>query len=255
MHKKTILKIKEYILNIKSRIKRNKINVLTEFYPISSTCQIPKLEVYYLNYFGKRMDGYFVEVGAYDGDMVSNTSGLADIGWHGLYIEPIPLYYEKCKERHQFNTNVEVLNLAISNIEEMLTFSLGGVLSTARADVRENFEKIGWKNFFEKSDTIQTMALPLDLVLKQNSIPKSFDLLVIDVEGFEFKVMQGFGIANWRPKMIIIELHDQNRNYRSMLSESFRISRMIQDCNYRVIFKNLSNTIYVADEIYDLSKE
>ena len=46
------------------------------FYNLSPTCQVPRLEVIYERYFGRRIDGCFVEVGAYDGDYASNTSGL-----------------------------------------------------------------------------------------------------------------------------------------------------------------------------------
>lgn len=55
-------------------------------YPMAATCQIPffnSLSDLYTFVFGYRTDGLFVEVGAYDGESFSNTSGLADIGWKG----------------------------------------------------------------------------------------------------------------------------------------------------------------------------
>ena len=46
-------------------------------YNLSPTCQIPGLDKIYEEYFGDTL-GLFVEVGAFDGESVSNTSGLAD---------------------------------------------------------------------------------------------------------------------------------------------------------------------------------
>src|SRR6476660_4644576 len=39
-----------------------------EFYPVSKTCQIPTLSTIYERLLGRRRDGVFVEVGAYDGE-------------------------------------------------------------------------------------------------------------------------------------------------------------------------------------------
>jgi len=61
-----------------------------------SDCQIPRLDEIYLKNFGYKTDGTFVEIGAYDGHSISNTSFLADIGWKGIYVEPVKEYYEKC---------------------------------------------------------------------------------------------------------------------------------------------------------------
>lgn len=49
-------------------------------YPLDATCQIPhfkNLSDIYVYIFGYKTDGLFVEVGAYDGESFSNTSGLA----------------------------------------------------------------------------------------------------------------------------------------------------------------------------------
>ena len=95
-----------------------------KFYPISDTCQVPKLSLIYEQYFGKRTDGTFVEVGAYDGEYVSNTSGLSDVGWTGLYFEPVPSFSEKCKARHANNKNVRVVNTAVGDHDGVVTIHI-----------------------------------------------------------------------------------------------------------------------------------
>lgn len=81
--------------------------------------QIPNLDSiyqkYFTRFFGIPYQGFFVEVGAYDGESYSNTSGLADSGWNGLYIEPVFEYYNKCLIRHK-NNSVKVINCAIGSM-------------------------------------------------------------------------------------------------------------------------------------------
>ena len=81
-------------------------------YKLPHDCQIPNLDKIYYKYFGEISTGFFVEVGAFDGESVSNTSFLADSGWKGIYIEPILDYYIQCSNRHQKN-NVIVSNLSV----------------------------------------------------------------------------------------------------------------------------------------------
>ena len=44
----------------------------------------------------------------------SNTSFLADQGWRGVYVEPIPRYFWRMKLRHAFN-NVKGENVGIGD--------------------------------------------------------------------------------------------------------------------------------------------
>jgi hypothetical protein len=83
----------------------------TKRYPVAATCQIPffrSLPELLDFVFGYKTNGVFVEVGAYDGESFSNTSGLADIGWTGHYLEPIPAYAAACAARHAGNPGVTV---------------------------------------------------------------------------------------------------------------------------------------------------
>jgi len=56
----------------------------------------------YLWYRGKK-DGFFVDIGAFEGTCCSNTYSLEQIGWKGVSIEPVPSVFDvltrnrKCK--------------------------------------------------------------------------------------------------------------------------------------------------------------
>lgn len=216
------------------------------YYNLSPTCQIPHLAKIYEQYFGKKSDGTFVEVGAYDGEYVSNTSGLADLGWKGYYIEPVPKHFEMCKRRHRSNTNVTVSNLAIGECDKEVEMTIAGPLSTISNRMYDNFKRLDWASpTFESSERTKVRMTTLENYLEVKGIKQSFELLVIDVEGYEWNVIKRCNIQKWAPQMVIIELHDQNEDYYLIRDECNKIVEYFDKNQYKIIYKDFSNTIYV----------
>lgn len=220
------------------------------FYVFPPSCQIPKLDVIYEQYFGKRTDGCFVEVGAFDGEYSSNTCGLADLGWTGYYIEPVPQYYERCKARHAQNQNVTVNQLAIGAEPAKVEVNVGGPLTTIRNDVKRNFESLDWARGHFVGEKVQVDQITLEEYLVSNNVKTDFELLSVDVEGYEWNVLRNFNIKQWRPQMVVIELHDQNDDYILIREDCNKIVRYFDENDYKVIFKDFTNTIYVPKRSY-----
>jgi FkbM family methyltransferase len=214
---------------------------------ISVTCQIPNLRHYYEKYLQPK-DGVFVEVGAFDGDSWSNTSGLADGGWSGVYIEPIPTYAQLCRNRHP-GANIRVIQCAISSEQSDLTLEVGGPLSTASSETKTAYSSIEWARGVIFSNQIKVSAYPLDLVLQSLKIPQFFDLLVVDVEGFEEKVFSSFNLTWWKPKMMIVELNDYHKSFAStpeLQYSSARLRNLILANEYMQVYADAINTIFVS---------
>ena len=223
------------------------------YYKLSPTCQIPKLHMIYELYFGHKSDGCFVEVGAYDGEYSSNTSGLADIGWFGYYIEPVPEYFLRCKERHVKNKNIVVSQYAIGPKRGTVEINLGGPLSTISEDMKHNFYSLDWaKECFKEEKKIFAEQITLEDYLTKQEIKPGFELLVVDVEGYEWNVLHPFNISKWKPKMVIIELHDQNDDYLLIREECNNIVRYFKENGYKVIYKDFTNTVYVPEDSYPI---
>ncbi len=81
--------------------------------------------------------------------------------------------------------------------------------------------------------------------LESHQVEPNFELLSIDVEGFEWEVLRNFNLQKWQPQMVIIELHDQNDVYRLLWKECNDIVSYFDRNGYKVIFKDFTNTIYV----------
>lgn len=223
-----------------------------KYFKCSPTCQVPTLWTFYEQYFGCRSDGCFVEVGAFDGEYTSNTSGLADIGWVGYYIEPVPEYYQRCKARHAGNANVVVSRYAIGSASGNATIHVGGALSTISHEIRENFDSLEWAKGRFTGETIEVAQVTLDEYLAMYNVEENFELLVVDVEGHEWQVLRSFDILRWKPQMVIIELHDQNDDYLLIRDNCNKIVNYFDDNAYKVIFKDRTNTIYVPKNSYPI---
>ena len=219
-------------------------------YNISKTCQIKNLNEIYLNYFGYPSNGYFVEVGAYDGESFSNTSCLSDQGWNGLYVEPIYEFYLKCLKRHDKN-DVIVANVAIGLEEKEVKIYQGDTLTTLDKAQVGRYNEIDWSkhiSFFET--TCDQMRL--DTLMNKLEVPKNFDILVVDVEGKESEVFKTFELDEWTPKMLIVELEDEHESfqkYPELIVEIKELRNFIHKKGYVEIYKDHINTVFVKNEI------
>lgn len=220
-------------------------------YNISAECQVENLNEIYTKYFGYPSKGFFVEVGAYDGEFVSNTSFLADIGWNGLYIEPVYEYYLKCLKRHEPN-DVTVANVAIGLEEKEVRMFRGETLSTLNAEQVDRYKEIDWAAHI-RFDEVMCDQIRLDTLMNKLEVPKNFDILVVDVEGKESEIFKTFDIDEWRPKMLIVELEDEHpsfQKYPDLIADIKQLREFIESKKYVVIYKDKINTVFVAQEFY-----
>ena len=218
-------------------------------YKIPSNCQVDNLNELYIEYFGYPSEGYFVEVGAYDGELFSNTACLADTGWKGLYIEPIYDHYLKCLKRHDHN-DVTVANVAIGLSEGEKIIYRGDLLTTLDKDQLKRYSEIDWsKNYNFVEETCDQMRL--DTLMNKLEVPNNFDLLVVDVEGKESEIFQTFNLLEWKPKMMIVELEDDHESfqiYPDYVENIRKLRTYIIDSGYEEVSKNKWNTVFVIQK-------
>merc|ERR1711920_999766 len=57
--------------------------------------------------FGTTYRGYYLDIGAHDGVIISNTQALDERGWQGVCVEPLPTNFKKrsCKVYRTVLTN------------------------------------------------------------------------------------------------------------------------------------------------------
>ncbi|WP_431856962.1 FkbM family methyltransferase [Azospirillum sp.] len=218
------------------------------FYTPPPSCQIPDLDGIYRRVFGERGDGTFVEVGAFDGETYSNTVFLADIGWRGLYIEPVPAFAAACARRHRHNPDVRVVACAAGAEAGEAVLSVGDALSTLSGEQMALYRMRGWDTGVFSGKRLTVPVRPLDAVLREHRLAPGFELLVVDVEGGEDAVFDGFDLEVWRPRMLIVELHDRNPAYQGVPGVADRhaaVRRHIGERGYEACYADAVNTVFL----------
>tara|TARA_Y100000034_G_C6746587_1_gene331627 strand:+ start:129 stop:797 length:669 start_codon:yes stop_codon:yes gene_type:complete len=126
----------------------------------------------------------------------SNTLDLLDYDFSGVYIDPIK---EFCDELSLItrDKDIEILNFGCSDLEEELSL-FGG--ETFRANHHTTWP--GGVDYIGR----KVQCKPLSLILDELNVSRSIDLMSIDVEGWEMKVLKGLREEHM-PKIMIIEIN------------------------------------------------
>lgn len=212
---------------------------------IACQCQIPDLIELYPRYFPTNDGRRFVEVGAFDGFHWSNTYPLINLGWSGLMFEPAAEFYRMCRERYASNPQIEIAQCAIADYCGEAKLFAGGSMTTIAEDLIEV-----WNN----DPAIRTQGLSvdnftmcavhtLDCRLTEHAFPREFDLLSIDAEGVDDKVLRGLDLNVWHPSMIIVEM-DVTSNDVNILQRVNWMDAHLCRAGYTQIHSDAINSIY-----------
>ena len=139
--------------------------------------------------------GYFVEVGANQAEALSQTFDLEQRGWTGALIEPQPSLADDLRRRRSAKVFAEACS-SRRNSGSRMRLHLAGPHSSF--DGRLNLADV------KPHDVVDVPVRTLDEILIEAGAPR-VDFVSIDVEGHELDVLDGFDLARWRPRLILIE--------------------------------------------------
>jgi FkbM family methyltransferase len=216
------------------------------YYQPTPTCQIPELASLYSLFLGERSDGLFVEVGAFDGIRFSNSSCLAEVGWSGILIEPVPSFAEACRTLYRGNDRIRIVEAAVGATNSTVEISVGAEFTSTNDQVMARYGNLEWSKAAVRGATRLTVRqLTLDEILEAaNLAGAAVDVLIVDVEGAEQAVFQGFSIDRWRPKMIIAELSHTHPDLHDICGNDATLLQEIVDSGYAVVYKDHINTVF-----------
>ncbi|HBL10723.1 MAG TPA: hypothetical protein DD379_04830 [Cyanobacteria bacterium UBA11162] len=141
---------------------------------------------------GDKPNGFYVDVGAWCPDTLSNTYFFYQLGWSGVCIEPNPDLIELYKLVRPRDT---LLNMAVSNFEgEANLFTTPSTVLNSlnrREDVHES--------------SLVVKVRRLESILDELKAPKEIDFISIDTEGTEIQVLEGLNLDKYRPRLISVE--------------------------------------------------
>ena len=152
-----------------------------------------------------RTDGFYIEVGAYNGVDMSNTFYFESIGWRGILVEADPELAAQCRVSRS-DAIVENCAVVPPNSPDTVTFEITPQArdhSSLSLD-HTHQKKLNWLTGGMQVEKITVPALTLNAILQKHSVER-IDFITIDVEGHEWGVLRGFSIRKWRPGAVLIE--------------------------------------------------
>lgn len=196
----------------------------------------------WVNQFAKHR--IVVDVGA-RGKARSNSYDLMkSFGWRGYLFEANPALIDSIRDDFR-GLDVEIIPCAVSDYTGEATFHLGinPDVSSLNADAAA-----GWGAI---TGEITVPVERLGNVLRDYGVPQDFDLLSIDIEGEDVKVLNdvivGFG---YRPRWIIIEA---SYDFTTKSLEDLPTDDLVIQ-NYRIVGQTAANLILglIEDESHQL---
>jgi FkbM family methyltransferase len=130
------------------------------------------------------------DVGAYNGD--TSHLYLSRCGKGRIYaFEPSPTQYELLSGRFEGITSLIPINAALSDVSGRAVLNLSAFAPTnSLLQANRNANKIWGDGVFNSAGQIEVEAITLDTFVSRHSI-KSIDLLKLDVQGAELRVLEG----------------------------------------------------------------
>ena len=158
----------------------------------------------------KITDGTFLEIGACDGVLYSNTKTLEDyFNFKGILIEPQKDYFANLQINR--STNNELYNCTVSNSNETEVEFIGdnpegGIVE----QINTNLYKYNWTSYKVKNRKMKD-------ILKKSDF-NYIDFMIIDVEGSEMSLLESIDFS-FPIFCIIIEAHSNQQEKNKIFGE------------------------------------
>lgn len=152
-----------------------------------------------LGYFGY-FKGRFLDLGANDGQTLSNTRALALNGWSGTLVEASPKAARLARELYKNNDKVQVIEKAIASHTGTVKFYESGKhlsdgdVSLVSTIVPSELDR--WRN-----EQFTELEVPCDTV--GNIVQGHYDFVSIDIEGMDYDVLTQLHLTD--VKMVCVE--------------------------------------------------
>lgn len=168
-------------------------------------------DVLLFHLFPGKTDGFYIEVGAYDGYTYAVTYAFECMGWTGLLVEPIPERHAACKALRQWS---QVEHAALSKRGSTGTASFAHITSSKHDYEASSFlpGSVAEKRTMRPpkagrgGGATQTITVPLTTM---DNLLKDYkglvDFMILDVEGAEMNLLDGFDLDRYKPGVMIVE--------------------------------------------------
>lgn len=186
----------------------------------------------------------FLQIGANDGRREDPIAAFIDkYGWRGVFVEAVPALAEQLR-RNRLGERFEVINKVLRDVDGIAAFytlegdGLPGWAQGLGTLSRERIEQAS-KGLANYRPAVRERMLPCQSVSSLlRDVGREFDMVAIDVEGLDYKMLQWLAAAHALPKVVHYEHKCLSREERSA---SFAL---LQENSYDLLVNDCDCTAY-----------
>jgi FkbM family methyltransferase len=164
-------------------------------------------------------EAFFVEIGANDGEQHDHLRPfILSRAWSGLMVEPVPYVFERLRRNYAELDQVVTANVAIADRDGRLPFyHLVSPDEDERASLPDWYDGIG---SFSRDAVLgharhipdverriverDVEALTFESLCNRHGV-EAVDLILIDTEGYDSRILRSIDLAKYRPRLVVFE--------------------------------------------------
>jgi FkbM family methyltransferase len=164
-------------------------------------------------------DAYFVQIGSNDGSNLDPLRrSILTHRWRGILIEPVPYIFRRLQDNYRYRSGLILENLAIADQDGHQDFyylrraedasglprwydTLGSFSRDVILSHRNQIPDIEQRLVSEK-----VACVTLESLCRRHGV-RSVDLIHIDAEGYDDRILQQVDLSKLRPRVLMYEHH------------------------------------------------
>lgn len=165
-----------------------------------------------------------LSIGENDGQTFSNVRALMEAGWYGWLVEPDPAAFQKLHKLYEGNDRALLYKVGIGVRNKTETFySSGTHLNNGDTGLLSTFDKVEMEKW-KKAGTEYT-EMELDVIDWDTFYHGHvFDLISIDAEGFDLKILRQIDFNQTKTKMVVVEWNGKDRYLYDQIMYKFQFT-------------------------------
>lgn len=173
-----------------------------EFAKRHSTAQIGQ-DVWVLEQSEFKRGGFFVEFGATNGILLSNTYLLeTSFGWQGICAEPNPNFFAQLERNRRCTVSSNcIAGETGKTVRFIAADEYGGIEDYGNDDIHADKRQA----YAKQGHVLDLETISLHDFLRSQGAPRTIDYLSIDTEGSEYDILAAFPFDEWDIRLITVE--------------------------------------------------
>jgi FkbM family methyltransferase len=194
-------------------------------------------DIFLQNFFKNKKKGFFIDIGCHHPFKANNTYLLYKSGWTGINIDLNKLSIDLFNIARPKDINI---CSAISDKEGEIEYYLpnNNPLSS-EITISKDFSKILQNRHGNIYETFKTNSITWQSIEeKYGLLMNSIDLMKIDIEGSDLKVLKTIDLTKLNPTLLMVEASELDISGRD------QIISYLKSKNYKILYDNNLNVIF-----------